>query len=60
MELHISVYSDEIREYLEKLIRLIGRKSQKPLWGRAFENCMDSQSILYIYPGGGMSYMTSV
>lgn len=60
MELHISVYSDEIREYLEKLIRLIGRKSQKPLWGRAFENCMDSKSILYLDPGGGIYDLASV
>lgn len=52
MDLHISIYSDQIREYLTKLIRLIGKKAQKPLWGRIFENCSDSQSILYLDSGG--------
>lgn len=60
MDLHISVYSDEIRDYLTKLIRLIGRKAQKPLWGRIFENCSDSESILFLDLGGGVYDMRAV
>lgn len=51
-ELFVASGSDRVSGYLIDIIRCLGRRTQKPLWGRRLSTDTILRDVLYLDPGG--------